>query len=33
MIISKCISDGQLIGEVNVVDLGNGSSMVKFTNV
>lgn len=32
LIISKCILDWQLIGEVNIVNMGIGFSLVKFTN-
>lgn len=30
---SKCVLDWQLTGEVSTVDMRNGSSLVKFTNV
>lgn len=32
LILSKCISDWKLTGEVNILDMGNGFSSVKFTN-
>lgn len=31
-ILSKCLSDCKVTGEVNVVDMGNGFTFVKFTN-